>query len=88
MLLKVIQTAIFIAVAWANIYFEVTPNPFVVGGFALIVAYLATAIPLHIYDWWKQLTLRREQARERNKSVRSHPARTSPVVRGRSSLRR
>lgn len=61
MLLRVYQTAIFIAVAWANIYFQWLPNPYLVAITAFLVAYSLTAFPLSVYDWWTFREERREE---------------------------
>lgn len=47
----VIQTVIFIAVAWTNIYFELTQNGWLVGLMAFGAAWLLTVFPFKVYDW-------------------------------------
>lgn len=60
MLLRVCQVGIFIAVAWANIYFGWTPNGYVVAGIAVVAAYALTVFPLSIVDWWNYRGTRRQ----------------------------
>ena len=55
------QAVIFIAVAWANIYFQWTENPWLVALWAGFAAYVLTSMPLTIYDWW---TFRHERRAE------------------------
>jgi hypothetical protein len=55
------QAAIFIAVAWANIYFEWTTNGWLVGLWAFFAAYVLTSFPLAVYDWWAFRHARREE---------------------------
>lgn len=47
----VIQTVIFIAVAWTNIYFNLTQNGWLVGIMAFGAAWLLTVFPFKVYDW-------------------------------------
>lgn len=47
----VIQTVIFIAVAWANIYFELTENGWLVAIMAFLAAWLLTVFPFKVYDF-------------------------------------
>lgn len=47
----VIQTAIFIAVAWGNIYFGWTQNGWLVGILAFGAAWLLTVFPFKVYDF-------------------------------------
>ncbi len=61
MLLRVYQTAIFIAVAWANIYFQLVSNPYIVAVTAFLVAYSLTSLPLTVYDWWVYRDARRAE---------------------------
>jgi len=58
---RMYQTAVFIAVAWANIYFEWTHNGWLVAVWAFFAAYVVTAFPLTVYDWWKFRHERREE---------------------------
>lgn len=61
MLFRLYQTAIFIAVAWANIYFEWTTNGWLVAVWAFFAAYVLTEWPLALYDRWKYREARREE---------------------------
>lgn len=55
------QTAIFIAVAWTNIYFQLIQNPYIVAMTAFLVAYSLTVFPLSVYDWWAFRDERRDE---------------------------
>lgn len=50
--LKALQICIVVAVLWANIYFELTPNGYLAAVWAFCAAYGLTVIPIQIYDWW------------------------------------
>lgn len=61
MLFRLYQGAIFIAVAWANIYFEWTQNGWLVAVWAFFAAYVLTSFPLGVYDRWKYRDARRAE---------------------------
>lgn len=65
MLFRMYQGAIFIAVAWANIYFQLIDNPYLVGGLCFLVAYALTVGPLHFYDWWTNRHFHRAEYKRR-----------------------
>ena len=64
----VIQTVIFIAVAWANIYFGWTQNGWLVAVWAGFAAYVLTSFPLTVYDWWVYRDERRARYAELKKA--------------------
>ncbi len=59
--MRMLQTAIFIAVAWINIYFSWASNPYIVAGWAVIAAYVLTVAPFQVVDWWRLRDVRREE---------------------------
>lgn len=61
MLFRMYQAAIFIAVAWTNIYFQLIDNPYIVGGLCFLVAYAMTSWPLAAWDRWKYRAEYREE---------------------------
>ena len=65
MLFRVYQTAIFIAVVWADIYLGWIGNPYVLAACAFLVAYSLTAGPLHFWDWWQHRHFHRAERKRR-----------------------
>lgn len=51
---KMAQAAVALSVIWANIYFEVTDNAFIVCAWAFMAAYAVTAFP-----FWVMMKLKR-----------------------------
>ena len=64
-MLWLLQMLIAIAVAWANIYFQITSNWYLVAAWAVCAAYGLTVIPVQIFDWWQARHIRREIYTER-----------------------
>lgn len=79
-MMRVIQTGIAIAVAWANIYFGWTPNGYVVGLMIFGALMVLTVMPFHIYDAvrYKLLPLLRRD-RRRKRVLRSPAVLQEPV---------
>ena len=66
--MRMLQTAIFIAVAWLNIYFSWASNPYIVAGWSVIAAYVLTVAPFQVWDWWNLRDVRRDE-RARKKAA-------------------
>ncbi len=67
LLIRIVQFAIFMAIIWANIYFQMTENGYIATAWGICAAYALTVIPVQIYDWWRFRDARRAEYAERAK---------------------
>jgi hypothetical protein len=61
MLWMMFQALVAFAVFSANIYFGLTTNGYIAGGWAFMAAYALTVFPFQASDWWKFRHARRAE---------------------------
>ena len=78
-MMKLYQTTIFIAVMFALIYLDMNNQGYAGPVVAAIIAYLATVIPLKLYDWSMRLQrIIEDKVRERRLNASRHNHIDSP----------